>query len=63
MKIKQVKELLASWSRSYLAAALAVYMAGGTFKQMAMGGVAAIAPVVLRWINPDDAAFGVNSKK
>jgi len=60
--MKHAKELLASWLRSYLAAALAVFMAGGTLKQMALGGVAAIAPVVIRWLNPDDKAFGVNAK-
>jgi hypothetical protein len=31
---------------SYIAAALAVYMAGGTPKQIAMGGVAAVVPVI-----------------
>lgn len=60
--MKQMKETVASWLRSYLAAALAVFMAGGTLKQMAMGGIAAIAPVVLRWLNPEDKAFGVNAK-
>ena len=54
--------MLASWGRSYLAAALAVYMAGGTFQQMLMGGVAAVVPVVLRWVNSDDKEFGIGSK-
>jgi len=61
--MKQAKLLLASWLRSYLAAALAVFMAGGDLKAIAMGGVAAIAPVILRWLNPDDKAFGTNAKK
>jgi hypothetical protein len=39
--MEQAKAIAASWGRSYLAAALAVYMAGGDFKAMAMGGVAA----------------------
>jgi len=60
--MKQAKLLLASWLRSYLAAALAVFMAGGDLKAIAMGGVAAIAPVILRWLNPDDKAFGTNAK-
>jgi len=60
--MKHAKELLLSWLRSYLAAALAVFMAGGTIKQMALGGVAAIAPVVIRWLSPNDKAFGVNAK-
>jgi hypothetical protein len=61
--MKQAKELAASWGRSFLAAALGMYMAGITDpKTLAMGGVAAIAPVVLRWLNPKDAAFGVMGK-
>jgi hypothetical protein len=60
--MKQAKLLLASWLRSYLAAALAVFMAGGDLKAIAMGGVAAIAPVILRWLNPEDKAFGTNAK-
>lgn len=56
--MNEAKQILASWARSYLAAALAVYMAGGDFKAMAMGGVAAIVPVVLRWLNPADTGFG-----
>jgi len=45
--MKQAKAIAASWLRSYVAAALAVYMAGGTWQQMAMGGVAAVVPVAL----------------
>jgi len=60
--MKNAKAILASWLRSYLAAALAVYMAGGTLNQMAMGGLAAVLPVILRWVNPDDKSFGVGSK-
>ena len=60
--MKKTQAMLASWGRSYLAAALAVYMAGGTFQQMLMGGVAAVVPVVLRWVNSDDKEFGIGSK-
>ena len=58
----QVKAIAASWGRSYIAAALAVYMAGGSLQQMAMGGVAAVVPVILRWLNPADTAFGSTGK-
>jgi len=54
----KLKPVIASWLRSYIAAALAVYMSGGNLQAMAMGGVAAIVPVILRWLNPADAAFG-----
>jgi hypothetical protein len=50
-------------ARSFMAAALALYMAVVTDpKTLAMGGVAAIAPVVLRWLNPQDKSFGLTGK-
>ena len=43
--MEQVKSLAASWARSFLAAALALYMAGVTDpKTLAMAGAAAVAP-------------------
>jgi hypothetical protein len=61
--MEQAKALAASWGRSFLAAALALYMAGVTDpKTLAMAGVAAVAPVILRWLNPSDASFGVNKE-
>ena len=59
----KAKALAASWARSFMAAALALYMAGVTDpKTLAMAGVAALAPVVLRWLNPSDSAFGSTGK-
>lgn len=61
--MKDAKAIGASWARSFMAAALALYMAGETDpKKLAMAGVAAVAPVVLRWLNPNDAAFGSKGK-
>jgi hypothetical protein len=61
--MNHIKPLAASWARSFFAAALAMYMAGITDpKTLAMGGVAAVAPVLLRWLNPKDAAFGLQGK-
>ena len=61
--MEQAKSLAASWARSFLAAALALYMAGVQDpKTLAMAGAAAVAPVILRWLNPKDAAFGVKGK-
>jgi hypothetical protein len=58
-----LKPLLASWARSFLAAAIAVYMAGVTDpKAILTAGAAAVLPVVLRWLNPKDAAFGLQGK-
>jgi hypothetical protein len=56
----KAKALAASWGRSFMAAALALYMAGVTDpKTLAMAGVAAVAPVILRWLNPKDQSFGL----
>ena len=61
--MEQAKSLVASWGRSFLAAALALYMAGITDpKTLAMAGAAAVAPVILRWLNPNDASFGVGKE-
>ena len=60
--MEKTKLLIASWLRSYIAAALAVYMAGGDFKAMAMGGIAALVPVIMRYLNPNDSSFGIQTK-
>jgi hypothetical protein len=55
----QAKAMLASWLRSSVAGALAVYMTGNTNpKDLAMGLVAGLIPVLARWANPNDVAFG-----
>lgn len=61
--MEQFKAIVASWARSFFAASLALYMAGETDpKTLAMAGGAAVAPVILRWLNPSDLAFGVKGK-
>jgi len=56
---EQNKAMLASYGRSVLGAALALYMSGVTDpKTLAYSLLAAIAPVALRAINPNDTAFG-----
>ena len=55
----QAKAMLASWLRSSVAGALAVYMTGNTNpKDLAMGLIAGIVPVLARWANPNDVSFG-----
>ena len=55
----QAKSMLASWARSSVAGALAVYMTGNSNpKDLAMGLVAGLVPMLARWANPNDAAFG-----
>jgi len=53
------KKMLASYVRSCVAAGLAVYMTGNTNpKDIGAAALAAIVPVILRWLNPNDSAFG-----
>jgi hypothetical protein len=62
--MKQIQALAASWLRSFLAASLAVYMAGETdVKTIGMAGLAAVLPVILRFLNPSDASFGITKGK
>lgn len=61
--MESLKALLASWARSFAAASLAVYLAGVTDpKAIFTAGAAAVLPVVLRWLNPKDSAFGLQGK-
>ena len=57
---EQLKALLASYGRSVLGAGIALYMSGVTDpKTLAYSLLAALAPVALRAINPNDKAFGL----
>jgi len=60
--MEKMKPIIASWLRSYIAAALAVFMAGGDLQAMAMGGVAAVVPVLIRYLNPNDS-LGTDTTK
>jgi hypothetical protein len=56
---EQILAALASYGRAFLSAALALYMTGNTNpKDLLMGGIAAIAPVILKALNPNDSSFG-----
>jgi hypothetical protein len=60
----KVKALLASYGRSVLSAATALYLAGVTDPvDLAWSLVAAVLPVAIRYINPKDKAFGVVPKE
>ena len=55
----KIKAMLASYARSFLAAALAVYATGETgSKALLAAGLSAVVPVAIRAINPKDPAFG-----
>jgi hypothetical protein len=57
--VKELKPMLASYARSFIAASLAVYMAGVTDpKAILSAGIAAVVPVLMRWLNPNDQVYG-----
>ena len=56
---KSQKEMLQSYGRSFLGAALALYMSGNTDPYTYIYAlVAAFAPVAIRFFNKNDLAFG-----
>ena len=56
---KKIQAMLASYARSFLAAALALYGTGETgWKALLAAGLSAVVPVAIRAINPKDPAFG-----
>jgi hypothetical protein len=56
---EQILNALASYGRAFLSAALALYMTGNTDpKDLVAAGIAAVAPVILKALNPNDKAFG-----
>lgn len=59
----QLKALLASYGRSVLSAASALYLAGVTDPlDLLWSLVAAVLPVAIRYVNPNDPAFGRTPK-
>ena len=59
MNNTQVKAMLESYGRSFLGAALALYMTGSTdWQDYTYALVAAFAPVAIRYFNKNDISFG-----
>jgi hypothetical protein len=59
MKIStEQKAMIASYARSVLGAAVAVYASTGDPKAAANALWAAALPVIMRYLNPNDPAFG-----
>lgn len=58
--MRQTVEMGLSWVRVFLAASLAVWMATGTFnvESMLQSGIAAVLPVIVRWLDPSDKVYG-----
>ena len=61
---KQIQAVLASYARTAVSAAAAMYMAGHTdAKSIGMAALAAILGPLARAVNPKDGAFGVGASK
>lgn len=60
---EQNKAMLASYGRSVLGAAVAVYVSTGDVKMALNALWAAALPVIMRYVNPKDIAFGVKGDK
>jgi hypothetical protein len=58
----KTQAVLASYARSFIAAAGAVYATGNAdAKAILIAGLVATVPVAIRAINPKDAAFGIGA--
>jgi hypothetical protein len=66
-KVTMTEEILAAlgtYARAFLSAAMALYMTGNTNpKDLLMGGIAAIAPVILKALSPSNKEFGFKTTK
>jgi len=62
MLTKENKALIASYARSVLGAAVSTYAATQDWKVTLNALWAAALPVALRFLNPNDSAFGKGSK-
>lgn len=62
--MRQTVEMLLSWGRVFAAASLAVWMHTGAFNLDAMwqAGVAAVLPVIIRYLDKNDPVYGRGSK-
>lgn len=61
-QLKKAQTVLGTWARAFTAAVLASYLSGyNDPKYLLNAGLAAILPVILRWLNPNDA-FPVANK-
>lgn len=61
-RIEHLRAMAASWARAFLCAALAAWAAGADgWRDVLAAGAAALVPVVLRWLNPQDKVYGRGS--
>jgi len=64
MNKDKVTAVVGTYLRAAIAAVIALYISGTTEpKALLMAGVAAIAGPVLKWLDPNETAFGRGSQK
>ena len=62
-QLRQALEMLLSWLRVFSAAIIAQLMAGvDEWSILLNAGLAAVLPVILRWLDVDDPSYGRGSK-
>lgn len=62
---QEMIEMLLSWGRVFLAASLTYAAGTGSYDLHGMGiaGLAAIVPVVIRWLDPNDPTYGKGANR
>ena len=61
--LEQILSALGTYGRAFLSAVLALYMTGNTNPgDLVKGGIAAVVPVILKALNPNEPAFGFKKK-
>jgi len=56
---KEHQDMLKSWAKVFLAATTALWMSGETdFDAIAKAGAAAVIPLIITWLDPNDYRFG-----
>ena len=61
--LEQILSALGTYGRAFLSAVLALYMTGKTNPgDLVKGGIAAVVPVILKALNPNEPAFGFKKK-
>lgn len=58
MNNTQLKAMAASYGRAVLGAAVTLYLAGTPTEDILWSLVGALAPVLVRYVNPNDPAYG-----
>ena len=60
--MKDLKTAAGSWARAFLVAVLTLAAAGVTEpKALLAAGLSSCLPPVIRWLNPNDASYGIKA--